>query len=500
MFATAKDPLVEARAVLARRFGFSDFRRGQEPLVAAMLEGRDALGVLPTGGGKTLCFQVPAALLDGVTLVVSPLLSLMADQVARAKGVGLRACALTSLLDEPAQRRLEEEVREGRLDLLYVSPERLGSNRFMEVLRGSPVSRMVIDEAHCISEWGHDFRPHFRNLGVVRRSLTLPTLALTATATPYVRDDITRVLGLRRPLRVITSFDRPNITWSVRRVPPGRERIQLIRQAIRTTEGATIIYAPTRRQVVSVRRHLASYGVPSLAYHAGMPPELRTEVQDRFLSKAANVVVATNAFGMGIDRGDVGLVAHLALPASLEAYYQEAGRAGRDGQPAFALSFVWAGDDAVPRRFLAQAFPSDQALQREFLRLKGCGGPELWQAGTTRKGGSALLRVWSWLARLKCLALTPEDQAHLVQLLEEGAERPQKTLRVSLTGRPLIASPLEEARTRALERLAAVRRFAKGRGCRRRALLRYLGEASARAQCGSCDRCSNAVRGGFRPI
>lgn len=298
----AAAPSTDPRTVLRRRFGFPDFRPGQEALVRAALAGRDALGVLPTGGGKSVCYQLPAFRLPGLVVVVSPLISLMKDQVGRATEVGLRSACLDSTLERSRAGRILEDAAAGRLDLLFLAPERFRVPSFRALLGRFRVSLLAVDEAHCISHWGHDFRPDYGVLGAVRRELSAPVLALTATATPRVREEIAASLRLERPVRVVLSFDRPNLSWGVIRVRSHRERIRTLHRLLRTRgRGGAVLYAATRRAVEAVRRDLSRLGHPVSAYHAGMRAGRRDRVQEAFLDGTTPVVAATNAFGMGID-------------------------------------------------------------------------------------------------------------------------------------------------------------------------------------------------------
>jgi ATP-dependent DNA helicase RecQ len=367
-------PFGDPVRVLQAHFGFSAFRPGQRDLVDAVLRGEDALGILPTGGGKSLCYQVPAVLLGGLTLVVSPLVSLMADQVRRAESAGIPAAALHAALPRPERERVERAAREGALRVLLVAPERFDAPGFRALLPHLPVRLLTLDEAHCISLWGHDFRPSYRRLGTIRDTINAPVLALTATATPRVRDEIESVLRLRSPTRVTLSFDRPNLGWGVLDVPQGVDRVALHHRLVRSRPGARLIYAATRRRVEAIRNGLRRWGLAAEAYHAGLPGEERARVQRVFLDSEAPVVVATNAFGMGIDRADVRLVVHDQLSGSLEDYYQEAGRAGRDGGWALCIGLRGAGDSAVPLGFLNQTHPPAHGVRgwlRENLTQEG---------------------------------------------------------------------------------------------------------------------------------
>ena len=347
------------RTGLLHHFGHPGFRSGQEPLVRALLGGRDAIGLLPTGGGKSVTYLLPAALSADLTLVVSPLVSLMADQVRRAGEAGLAAGALHAGVGAGERRDLVARALAGELRVLLLAPERLTSPSIAPLLDSGRVGRVAVDEAHCLIQWGFDFRPAYLNLTGIGRRLGCPVLAVTATATPTVRAAIERVLGLDDPVRVVGSFDRPNLRWRVHRVRREEDRWTQVRRAL-AAPGAALVYAPTRRTVEAIRNALAGRGVGAEAYHAGLGAEERSRVQARFLDGDVRVVVATNAFGMGVDKADVRRVVHWAPPASLEAWYQEAGRAGRDGQPADCL-LLWAPDDLRFQARLAARGARDRA-------------------------------------------------------------------------------------------------------------------------------------------
>jgi len=331
------------RAAIAQTFGFDDLRPLQAEAMAAVLAGRDALVVLPTGGGKSLCYQAPALVLDGFTLVVSPLLALMADQLRSLEGHGVPAAALNSMLSPAEQAGVWERLRAGAIKLLFCSPERLASPGFAEGLLRAGLASIAVDEAHCISHWGHDFRPEYRQLGELRRRAPhVPILALTATATPRVRGDILAELGIADAVQLVGDFDRPNLTYRI------RPRGDLVRQVhdviVRHAGQAGIVYALRRTDTEEIAANLARRGVRCLPYHAGLVNEERRRVQEMFLSERLDVVVATVAFGMGIDRSDVRFVVHASLPKGVEQYSQETGRAGRDGLPAECVLF-YSGSD-----------------------------------------------------------------------------------------------------------------------------------------------------------
>jgi len=367
---------MEARAALRRHFGHDSFRAGQEEIVRAALAGRDLLAVMPTGSGKSIGYQLPALLLPGTTLVVSPLIALMKDQVDELVRKGIPAAALHSLATPAERRAAEAAMREGRLRLLYVAPERFASDAFRRLLADSPLARFAVDEAHCVSEWGHDFRPDYRSLAAAARSCRRadgnagrpPILAFTATATPEVRQDIVGLLGLEDPEVFVAGFDRPNLFLDVRRVSGEIEKRALLPELVGRRRA--LVYASTRKSAARAAEALQSAGLAAGAYHAGMEETERTRVQDRFADGTLSVVCATNAFGMGIDRPDIEAVVHFEIPGSLEAYYQEIGRGGRDGRRADA-TLLWNYVDVRTREFLIEQLEeSVQGNDRRELESK----------------------------------------------------------------------------------------------------------------------------------
>ncbi len=447
MIATLGERLRLANHLLAARFGHAGFRPLQRRVVQSLLAGRHCLAVLPTGGGKSICYQVPALVMDGFCLVVSPLLSLMQDQVATLTARGIAAASLTSQQTMAERAATLQRLHSGALRLLYLSPERLESlaPRLREA--GIRPALLAVDEAHCISEWGHDFRPHYRRLRRARYLLGNPlTAALTGTATPDVRRDITASLGLGACDLHLGSFDRPNLWFGVSRLRREDERWPTLIVALRRARDMSIVYAPTRAIATRLARQLREWGFSGEAYHAGQEAGRRREILERFLSGRTAVVVATSAFGMGIDQPRVRSVIHWMLPPSPEAYYQEAGRAGRDGRPAECILLHRRGDGRLQRRQLAVTFPPRRLLRRLWADPALPGVPEAVKASAHR------LR--------RELDLDPDARGWAAVRRRQRAAR---------------------------RRLRVMEQYASGRSCRRRLLLRYFGEAAGR--CGGCDRC-----------
>lgn len=363
--------LDDARAVLRARFGFPEFRPGQERAVASVLAGRDTLVVLPTGGGKSVCYQIPALVLPGLTVVLSPLISLMKDQVDALTARGIPATFVNSTLTAGEVSARMSRVTRGEVKLLYVAPERFDVGTTAERLRDVGVSLLAVDEAHCISEWGHDFRPSYLRVAQVREKLGWPpAVALTATATQHVREDIVRQLRLENAETIITGFDRQNLHYHVVPTRTDAEKDEALIGILRRHAGVAIVYAATRRNVEKVTRMLEGAGVTAAAYHAGLDDANRHDVQEAFMNESVRAIVATNAFGMGIDKPNVRVVVHHAMPGTLEAYYQEAGRAGRDGQHADVFLLHSFPDRFTHEFFIKGAHPDRVTVERVYEKVR----------------------------------------------------------------------------------------------------------------------------------
>lgn len=357
----------EALRALKRHFGYDGFRAGQREIVEAVLEGRDAVGIMPTGAGKSICYQIPAVVMPGLVLVVSPLVSLMGDQVRSLLEVGVRGSYLNSSLTPGQQATVLKRALAGAYDIMYVAPERLEKPAFVDFARQANITLVAVDEAHCVSQWGQDFRPTYLAISSFIDQLPVrpPIAALTATATDRVREDIVRLLDLRDPVVAVTGFDRANLSFAVEKLEPKRKLARIVAHALAHPDDAGIVYCSTRKDAEKVHAALIDAGVNATRYHAGLTNGERASNQNAFINDDASVMVATNAFGMGIDKSNVRFVMHYNLPGSMEAYYQEAGRAGRDGEPARCMLFWSDGDIATCRYFIEQESGNEQLSLEE---------------------------------------------------------------------------------------------------------------------------------------
>ncbi len=359
-----------ALRMLETYFGYTSFRPAQEAPVASLLRNEDVIGIMPTGAGKSICFQIPALCKPGLTIVFSPLISLMKDQVDGLLVQNIPAALINSTLTQAEFNKTMYEVRSGKIKLLYIAPERLGSNFFCNVLRALPIAQVIVDEAHCISEWGHDFRPSYRLIGEWLNSLPKRPIvgAFTATATKYVENDIKKLLGLDKANVYVTGFDRPNLSFSVIRTP---KRMDYVVHYVRQHDNENgIIYCATRKDVDRVYENLTRAGIKVGHYHGGLSDEVRREMQNAYADDKLQVMVATNAFGMGIDKSNVRYVLHYQMPRNMESYYQEAGRAGRDGAPAECILLYSGQDVQVHKYLIEQSIETPERQEVELRKLQ----------------------------------------------------------------------------------------------------------------------------------
>ena len=491
---------MDLSAALHQHFGFPAFRSGQQEACEAALADRDVMVVMPTGSGKSLCYQLPALLRDDLTVVVSPLVALMQDQVEAlaARGLGDRVALVNAQQDVASNADTLRRAEAGQLRLLYVAPERFAAVGFLDRMRAVDVGLFVVDEAHCVSQWGHDFRPDYFRLADAARMLGAAAIvASTATATPQVAGDVVRRLALRDPLRVATGFDRPNISFAVAR-PVGHEKRAMVAEALQA-DGAmpAIVYAGTRAGSEELASDLtAALGEEAVAYHAGLDRERRGEVQRRFLADDVRVICATNAFGMGVDKPNVRTVVHASVPSSLEAYYQEAGRAGRDGAPARALLLAENRDKALHVHFIKREeldpglpgwladriIASADGEQRYALDAR-----EL--ANDLRGDGDRLRALIGHLTRAGVIAPSPS-----------GLDRIAGRVTGRFDGRAaaLCRTSIEEAARARWRQYREVWAYVEEGACRRAAILRHFGDpaaagANGHAATGCCDVCDPAL-------
>src|SRR5215217_5743341 len=487
--------LADAISSLRKHFGFDDFREGQREVIGSILEGKDAVVVMPTGSGKSLCYQLPAMILDGVTLVVSPLIALMKDQVDALHARGLPATFINSSISESEQRARIDSLRRREQKLVYIAPERFRSSRFNAALEQIPISLFAVDEAHCISTWGHDFRPDYLRLrGIIGSLGRVQTLALTATATPYVRSDIIQQLGLNQPQTFVSGFDRPNLSIEVVHTEKERQKISHIRRLAKTHSGSGIIYTATRKAVEQVGVKLQSAGLSVSTYHAGMADSVRIKAQDNFMSGRTQMIVATNAFGMGIDKPDIRFVVHYQMPGSIEAFYQEIGRAGRDGLPSKCVLLFNYADKNTHDFFIEGSYPNISVIKQVYDALAGTELKRIelsTQEIARRAGETNEMAVQS---ALYVLERAGHIQRSAPALNRGGRGAQQGRSIIMLDNEPatkLRVDPADLSRRGELERrkLREMIDFCYTDRCYRAHILNYFGDRKSERLCGTCGNC-----------
>lgn len=490
---------VDLRAALREKFGFEDFYPGQEEVVSRVLRGQDTLAILATGAGKSLTYQLPALLLEGTTIVVSPLIALMKDQLDMLRDRGITdVVALNSTLSEDQELKARERIASGNLRIIYTTPEKLEDEAFQRLLKSISVPLFVVDEAHCISQWGHDFRPAYLALGNVIAQLGHPTvLALTATATPSVREDILHQLGIEHSKPIVRGFDRPNLVYEARKADKEADKLKILNalfQGDDQLQGTGIIYTATIKNALEVQKYLTSeLGIPAAVYHSKLHKEDRTSVHNLFMDETIRAVVATNAFGLGIDKPNIRFVLHYDLPGSIEAYTQEAGRAGRDGLASRCILIYRMSDTRVQNYFLTGKYPDVEEVQRVFGTIEMFG---------EQTGGVSMVDLRKILqlplTKLKVILALLKKSGYI-----EHAGRSAYALTEAVRkNRDLILNLANYDTKKSYDqsKLAMMLQYAETASCRRRFILNYFGEDFEQTNCGACDNCLAALRRGIDDI
>lgn len=459
---------ITAKEALQKFFGHKDFRKGQEAIIDSIMNGNDTLVIMPTGGGKSLCYQVPASISDGICLVISPLIALMKDQTDKLNLIGIPAIAINSSMSAEELRNFYNDM--SRYKMIYLAPERIKNPYFLKKIQTIKISFMVVDEAHCVSQWGHDFRPAYKLIVNLRNILPqIPCIALTATATKKVEVDIIHILKLKNQKRFSFGFDRPNLRWIVLYE---KDKLKKILEIIRSVQGLILIFVPTRVLCEDIYQLLQDQKIAHCDYyHGGLDDQSRSEIQNRFITNQIRVLICTNAFGMGIDKPDVRAVIHYQISADLEAYYQEAGRAGRDGKTSFCVCLYDAKDKFIHKSLMNKQIPEQEQITNSleiYKSLDENAKISFWQSEIFKTHEN----TFKFLERHGFIIET--DNQIILQNLENLAAQLEKSRHVKAIQ---------------MEKLDAMIHYAEVRNCRRNLILDYFGEIHNNKECGKCDIC-----------
>lgn len=467
-------------------FGLEEFRPGQEAVIGSIVEGHDTIAVMPTGAGKSLCYQLPALHLPGITVVVSPLIALMKDQTDKLQALGVRARQVNSAIEAAELKDALSAIDQGEVEFVFATPERLEDPDFLRLLKQHHVDLFVVDEAHCLSEWGHDFRPAFLGLGAAIKEVgSPPVLALTATATERVLGDIIKGLGLKDPRTFNLGVYRPNLHYEVRHTANDTAKQQNLIRILRETEGTGIVYCATVRNCEAVTRVLEAEGISAAMYHGRMAAARRRETHDRFMTGELHAIVATNAFGMGIDKSDIRFVVHYDLPGSLESYYQESGRAGRDAEPAACVLLYRVEDRRTHQYFMGGRYPNADdiiAVRDALVALHGTDEAVKLADIQAHAVNTAKSKLRSVLTVMKDAGLVRELRGARFRLTTEVSDTAQ------LENVAAAYARRKEADRTKLEKMTG---YAQSAMCRWKLLLDYFDEPDAVERCGECDNCKN---------